>query len=212
MATNPHTLIDVHPQFQVNIDFDDVKRAGVKGVYIKATEGIDFMAEGFRSFQVRARQCELRTGFYHFLRPHPHRDGSREAEFFYRTVKGLRGGDNHNQLMRLVLDVEENDHNMPAEEVRYYTRAFVARLKVLADHEPILYTYPYFLERWGTELGKLPLWIAHYGVRRPKIPPPFENWVLWQYTKTGSIPGYSGDLDKNKCPRLRSLILRRNEY
>ena len=36
-----------------------------------------------------------------------------------------------------------------------------------------------------------PWWIAHYGVEEPLCP--FNEYILWQYSGTGKIGGYSGE-------------------
>jgi GH25 family lysozyme M1 (1,4-beta-N-acetylmuramidase) len=44
--------------------------------------------------------------------------------------------------------------------------------------------------------GRRPLWVADYGPNT--VPAPGPSWsapVLWQYTSTGHLPGYGGNLD-----------------
>lgn len=206
-----HTLLDLHPQFQATADFAEIAASGVKGVYIKATEGATFTAAGYADMQRRARRQNLRTGFYHFLRPQAGRSGAAEARHFWQAVEGINAGSGERaQLMRLVADVEVTQLD-PA-DTRRYVRRFVDELKALSGHTPVLYTFPFFLDTWGEELGGLPLWIAHYGVDRPRLPKPFTEWTMWQYTDEGRNPGVAGHVDKNKCPRLADLILERGEY
>lgn len=35
-----------------------------------------------------------------------------------------------------------------------------------------------------------PLWVAHYGVRIPLVPAPWDDWTLWQYTDNGDGLAY----------------------
>ncbi len=44
--------------------------------------------------------------------------------------------------------------------------------------------------------GKRPLWVADYGPNSvPGVGPDWSAPVLWQYTSTGHLPGYAGNLD-----------------
>ena len=45
--------------------------------------------------------------------------------------------------------------------------------------------------RWASRR----LWVANYGVTVPKLPSPWKKWCVWQYSSTGRLNGYSGNLD-----------------
>ena len=47
-------------------------------------------------------------------------------------------------------------------------------------------------------LGVYPLWIAEYGVSRPANNPIWSQWVGFQYSSTGQVPGVSGNCDLNE--------------
>jgi murein DD-endopeptidase MepM/ murein hydrolase activator NlpD len=52
----------------------------------------------------------------------------------------------------------------------------------------------------GTEAGRYSnkrLWAAAYSTL-PIIPQGWSNWFLWQYTSSGKLDGYAGNLDMNK--------------
>lgn len=95
---------------------------------------------------------------------------------------------------------------------RKYVREAARELKRLSGHEPVIYTYPAFLPDWGRELARYPLWIAHYGAASPTVPAPWKGWKVWQHSSTARVPGVSGNVDHNRCPRLRDLILERDRY
>jgi lysozyme len=216
--TAMHNGIDVSG-FQGSPDFQKVESAGNRFVYIKATEGADFVDSGFRSRQRDACAAGLHTGFYHFLRPRSDRSGA-EADNFWRNVNGVKGGENGAELLRLAADIEVSTFTrivngrkeVDPGPTMAYVRQFLDRLEKIAGHEPIVYTFPEFILRWDTSFKDYRLWIAHFGAKTPSLPAPWTEWAAWQYTSTGSVPGVSGNVDRNKCPVLSELILERDEY
>lgn len=42
------------------------------------------------------------------------------------------------------------------------------------------------------------LWVGSY-TTSPYMPIGWDEWWLWQYTSSGRLPGYSGNLDMNRC-------------
>jgi lysozyme len=222
-----HKLIDVSGH-QGKIDFEKVEASGVKGVFIKSTEGATFTdvdddGTGYRDRQRAARQANLRTSFYHFTRPRLDRRGEVEAEFFWNAVKGINAGDGDRaQLMRLVVDIEDSRAKalMGVSRVRTYTRQLIERLRELADHKPILYTFPFYIDDWGDWAAEYPLWIADPSAPdlKPRLPKPFTDFQAHQIvfgehvTNPPNIPGVPGGCDENLVPALSDLILNRQEY
>jgi len=45
--------------------------------------------------------------------------------------------------------------------------------------------------------GDYPLWVANYGVSKPKLPASWERYVIWQYSEAGSVPGIKKTVDLN---------------
>ena len=73
--------IDVS-EWQGNIDFGEVARAGIEVVYIRASEGRGYVDPYFRENYEKAKANGLRTGFYHFLTATNEAEAKEEAEFF----------------------------------------------------------------------------------------------------------------------------------
>jgi lysozyme len=214
-----HTGIDVSA-FQGHPNFAKVSDSGRRYVYVKATEGGDDTNPFYRQQQADALEAGLHSGFYHFLRPRPGRSGAVEADWFWRHVEGVRGGENGAELLRLAADIEASLFTRivkgrievdPEPTLRYCTQ-FLTRLETLAGHEPIVYTFPSFIADWGAGFADYRLWIAHPGVSRPTLPRPWKDWTVWQDNFNGRVPGVSGDCDTDRCPVLAELILERNEY
>ena len=87
-------------------------------------------------------------------------------------------------------------------EATYQSRseinAYIPLLESTLDTEAGVYTsYSKWLEvmqnetRWASRR----LWVANYGVFVPKLPSPWKKWCVWQYSSTGRLNGYSGNLD-----------------
>lgn len=87
-------------------------------------------------------------------------------------------------------------------EAQYQSRseinAYIPLLESTLDTEVGIYTsYSKWLEvmqnetRWASRR----LWVANYGVSVPRLPSPWKKWCVWQYSSTGRLNGYSGNLD-----------------
>ena len=51
----------------------------------------------------------------------------------------------------------------------------------------------------GAYLSTRKLWVAHYTSNPyPLMPTGWDSWWLWQFTSTGRLPGYAGNLDTNR--------------
>ena len=51
----------------------------------------------------------------------------------------------------------------------------------------------------GAYLTNRKLWVAHYTSNPyPLLPQGWDSWWLWQFTSSGGIPGYAGNLDCNR--------------
>ncbi len=51
----------------------------------------------------------------------------------------------------------------------------------------------------GTYLTDRKLWVAHYTTNPyPLLPTGWDSWWLWQFTSSGRLPGYAGNLDTNR--------------
>ncbi len=119
---------------------------------------------------------------YHYF--HAQDDPELQAEFFVSTVKadGLLPGDN------LVMDIEATQQNgtndnLPAATVAAYAVEFLHHVNGVApEHRVLVYTNPAFaLAGNCAGMGAWYLWIAHYGVPKPEVPPPWKEWTFWQH-------------------------------
>lgn len=178
----PIKVIDIS-HWQTVKDWQAIKDSGVKGVYLKATEGDYFTDPTFRNNVLGAQSVGLLVGAYHYVK---FSDPVAEAANFKNATGGL-----YLDLMP-VLDVEEDPG---LSDVTQWVRNFIT-----ADSHPYMfYSYSEWLQDHPVELSDLPLWIADY--RQIDSPPDVCGWTeyaMWQYNDKGSVSGIVGngiDLD-----------------
>lgn len=161
-------------------------------VVIKATEGINFISPQCDVQYQTAKKRGKLLGVYHFGNGV---DPKAEAEFFVKNVQGYIGE------AILVLDWEANCINRGPE----WVRQFVRRIKELTNVPPIIYGSASPLATHGiVQIAKeenCALWVAAYpnseftGYRDE---PQLLGSVIRQYSSTGRLNGYNGNLDLNR--------------
>ncbi|MGG7176822.1 GH25 family lysozyme [Clostridium paraputrificum] len=181
--------IDVS-NWQGNIDFVQVKNSGIKVVYMKTSEGVSFVDKFFSQNYQNAKAQGLDVGFYHFFRGNL--DPIAQANHFVNTI-GNRVPD-----CKLAIDLESAD-GMGKVELTSRALQFIDEVKRLTGKDLVVYTYTYFANsNIDTRLGVYPLWIAHYGVSAPGSNPIWNDWVGFQYSDKGNVPGVAGNCDMNE--------------
>ncbi|MEK6916500.1 MAG: GH25 family lysozyme, partial [Nanoarchaeota archaeon] len=189
--------------WQGTINWPQVKQAGKQFVFIKATEGTNFLDDKFYVNIKEAKDAGLLVGAYHFARPDANTgaNGARqEARYFAQIVNNfLKEGEGY---LRPVLDLERSGSGLTE-----WVHSFMEEFKSQTGVEPILYTNPNYLNNiLDSSVDKYGLWVANYGVLQPTIA---KNWDFWQYSDSGTVPGINNqdvDLDifKGRIKDLRS--------
>jgi lysozyme len=186
--------IDVS-KWQQDIDWKEVRAAGTRFAFIKATEGGDLLDERFHENWREAKAAGVPRGAYHFV--FWCRNARDQLRWFTRQVP--RDPD----ALPPVLDVEWNNHSSCPRTTPANARAKMREmLKGFEAHygkKPIIYTDINFhadVLEGTTEFNDYPFWI-----RSTAAPPQhrYENrpWEFWQFTTTGRVPGIRGDVDRN---------------
>lgn len=163
-------IIDVSSNQDHPIDWLTVKRSGVKGVILKATQGTTYVNPFFERDLQGCLANGLPVAAYHFAM---FTSAVAEARAF-RKVAGMRAR---------ALDIETST-NLP------WANEFLGLLQDcggLAHDETMLYGSESSLPRKG--LISL-LWVADYGVTSPGRP-----CACWQFTETGKVPGIANPVD-----------------
>ena len=166
-------------------------------VICKATEGTTFVDRYCDGFVQQAIALGKPFGVYHFASGRS--SGRAEAEFFYNNVKGYVGKG------ILVLDWEGSAVNRGVG----YAKEFLDRLYELTGVKALLYTYNNCVNSydWSSVVAAdYGLWNAGYyaGYQTMGYNPnaPLKGgtgaWIgaaMYQYTSSGRLPGYGGNLD-----------------
>ena len=79
--------IDVS-EYQGNINFQSVRNAGIDIVYIRSSEGTNFVDPYFRQNYNRAKEAGLKVGFYHYVTARSTQQAIQEADFFASVING----------------------------------------------------------------------------------------------------------------------------
>lgn len=178
------------------IDFESLARENpVDFVYVKATEGTDFLDRNYEQNILGASRQGIPTGAYHFFRFDT--DGEMQALNFLSALRGRR--------FRLPPAIDIEEWGNPD---GHATALIVNRLRDMVsymEHEgyaPMLYTnrdgYRRFIRG---NFDSYPLWLCSFADPLPLGMKP----DIWQYSHRGSLPGISGRVDLDAAP---SALLR----
>lgn len=179
--------------WQGYIDYERVKNAGIDIVYMKTSQGNDYIDPHFRTNYTNAKANGLKVGFYHFVTARNTEEAVNEARFFARVISGT------NPDCRLAMDFETL-RGLSANEVNAISFAFLRELVDITNKEAIIYSDAYNArEMFSAELAQeYPLWVAEYGVEEPIDNGKWSSWVGFQFTSGGNVPGISGRVDRDK--------------
>ena len=89
------------------------------------------------------------------------------------------------------------------EDTRAGTRLYRDQVLVYAEEQPDMGIYT-SKGAWNSIMGGAyltdrKLWVAHYTANPyPLMPTGWDSWWLWQFTSSGRLPGYAGNLDTNR--------------
>lgn len=182
--------IDVS-EWQRNIDFTEVKASGIDIVYIKSSEGSNYIDPYFRTHYNQAKENGLNIGFYHFLTAQNEKDALSEAKFFASVINGL------DTNCRLAMDFEVFD-SLDVIEINNISLAFLTEAERLTGKEVVIYSDAYNAKNtFSRELAsRYPIWVAEYGVSEP-ADGNWSTWIGFQYTNEGRVSGISGFVDRN---------------
>lgn len=204
-----HRGLDVS-HHQGKIDWKKVAYTGdVEFVFIKATQGLKFVDQAYRTNHDEARQYGIRVGAYHFFEAN--KSGRKQFEHFYDVV-----GNDIDLLP--VLDLEEGGGKI-TDLTAYHAevKAFVDACRNYYGRYPILYTSLSFIKDYRLQpfLEQCPLWLAWYtrvpsGIASRRtyldLRHPGNGASLWQYTERGSHEGIKGNVDVNECWEMERIL------
>jgi lysozyme len=199
------------------VDFERIYDGGTRRVYLKCTEGTNFLDKTAAPFFHRAKAAHLKVGFYHFARPsqNPGVDGaSREAAFFLRNLP-TGWHQKNGTTLRPCLDLED-PHAPPSVKIAQWAHEFILYVKNHTGLYPIIYGNTYYLQGCSFHKPWAKLWLASYGRNDGKehpyiIPKPWlkKDLAAHQYSSEAHVAGVEGVVDISHVFKPRQLDVRR---
>lgn len=198
-SVKTYTGIDVSV-FQGDIDWDAVKNDGIDFVMLRVgyrgygQKGIMGKDDKFYSNYEGAKKAGLKVGAYFFSQATNESEAREEAAFVLDAVRDCPLDYPIAYDWEFVDNDEARTNGMASEDITVCAKAFCEAIKS-AGKVPVIY----FNCETGYFNYDLPqvkdydFWLAEYY----DTPSFYYNYKMWQYSKTGSVDGISGDVDMN---------------
>ena len=184
--------IDIsHHQGEIN--WDKVKNTKLKFVFIKATEGHDFIDQDFINNWNNSKKIGLIRGAYHFYSLRiPGKD---------QALNYINNVPKEENTLPPVIDLEFGGNSKVRPSKMKFKRellAYVYEVEKFYNKKPVFYITNTFYKTYfkgDEELLKYDIWIRNIYYEPGKIG---ENkWIFWQYNSRGHIDGIKGFVDLN---------------
>ena len=182
-------------KYQGDINWSGLKARGVSFAFIKATEGGDHTDNSFDTYWRGAKRAGIPRGAYHFY--YFCTSARKQAQWFIKHVPRDR------YALPPVLDAEWNHRSKTCKKrpspgkVRSEFRIFLRTLERHYGKKPIIYTSPDFYEdNLKGAFRDHTMWLRSV-TAHPKRKYPGRKWKFWQYSGTGRINGFKGNIDLN---------------
>jgi hypothetical protein len=141
-------------------------------------------------------------GAYHFV--YWCRPAHEQAAWFRRTVPA------DPNALPPVLDLEWNGHSrscprtLDKETALEKVRLMLREMEAHTGKRPIIYTdITFHKDVLEGELRDYPHWLRSVAAE-PQERYVDREWMMWQYTTTGRVPGINGDVDRNAFSAARA--------
>jgi GH25 family lysozyme M1 (1,4-beta-N-acetylmuramidase) len=199
--------IDVS-HYQGSINWTSVRNAGIQFAYIKATESTNYKDPTFNANYVNAYNAGVIRGAYHFGRPAAS-SGAAQANYL-ASNGGAWSADG--RTLPAALDLEAGCAGLSQGAMVNWIRDFYNTYKARTGRDVVIYTAAGW---WSSCTGNssafrplTPLWVASWtSASSPTIPGGFGAYTFWQYTSTGSVPGISGNVDRDVFNGSRDRLI-----
>ena len=190
--------IDVS-EFQGNIDWKKAKKAGVEYAIIRAGFGssLSQVDKMFKSHIEGALLAGIKVGAYWFSYAYSTTGAKREADTCHEVIKKYKDKlslpvffDWEYDSARYARDMGVNPTKTLVTDI---TIAFMDRMKELGYESGYYTNLDYMTSKYDySRLKKYDLWMAYYSSQKPNY-----NCAIQQYTSSGRISGYNGNIDMN---------------
>lgn len=190
--------IDVS-KHQGYINWAELKKyTKIKFVYIKATEGADYIDPRYQENIRNAKKHGFKVGSYHFLSTKS--SAVKQFQNFIKTAK------REEQDLLPVIDVERLKP-WSAQQLRDSLKVFADLLEDYYGCKPLIYTSEkFFTSNLGRAFANYPLFIAKYSSAAPNINYP---WIMWQFSDCGifksAVKENRGEVDMSRFNKGHSI-------
>jgi lysozyme len=177
--------------WQASVDWPAVKGDGIAFAVARVSYGVS-KDDWFDTNWSGIRSAGLVRGTYQYFLADE--DAIDQANVMLDAIGALEAGD-----LPPILDVETLAGQSPATVVDKMSQ-WLTHVEAAIGRKPIIYTGKYF---WQDNIASdaftdYPLWIPNYSFDCPNLPDGYwNNWVLFQYTDSGSVSGVDGNVDRN---------------
>ena len=186
-----HKGIDISSyQPNAGINWSQIKSAGIEFVVIKYTEGTNYKSPQAPAQYSSAKAVGIYTHAYHFLHANTEAGVRREADYFAAMAKA------HLVDGYLFADVEYDGckTGLTPKQLSSNLNAFMDQLKKNGFTRLGIYAnqnwFRNFIDRPSLR-GDALIWYAQYASNHG------DPCDIWQYSSTGRVTGYNGNLDMN---------------
>jgi GH25 family lysozyme M1 (1,4-beta-N-acetylmuramidase) len=177
-----------------------ISSAGVRFVYVKATEGTDYVSSQFGEQYGDSYNAGMYHGAYHFATPNTS-SGASQANYF---VNHGGGWTPDGRTLPPMLDIEYNPYGaecygLSQQAMRSWLLDFANTVLARTGTLPSIYTTT---DWWSTctgntaSLAACPLFIARWGsstsIGAGTLPAGWTKYTFWQWSSDGSAPGANG--------------------
>lgn len=178
--------------YQGNINYSEVAQAGIEIVYMKSSEGSNYVDSHFERNYTEAKRNGLKVGVYHFLTARSVAQAETQAQFFVSLISGK------NIDCKLAMDFESFG-NLNKQQINDIAIAFINKVRELSQKDVVVYSNTYDATYiFEGEVTEYPLWVAQYGVSEPQDNGNWTSWVGWQYADDGEVNGINARVDMNR--------------
>ena len=180
-----------------DIDWNKVKKSGIEFAFIRIgwrgyTEGSIYKDKLFEQNYKEAKNSGLKIGIYFFSQAITSKEAKEEALFVKENLK------DKSLELPIVYDFETVEANkgranhLNKQEVSTNAKAFFSILE--DDYGVMLYANMPLLKLYDESLlDTYPLWFAQF-YHKPET---LNDFVIWQYSEKGKVPGISKNTDLN---------------
>lgn len=185
-------------RYQAGLDLSILKNNGLDFAIIRAGftgwgTGVNYNKDtSFEKFYIQAKNLGIPVGAYWYSCANTKEKGIAEANFMYENC--LKGKQFEYPI---YIDVEDSHHQVGnKKEVTDAIVGFCETLENLGYYVGIYASdISGFKDKMNlAELNDYDKWVARYGSKPSYV----DVYGMWQYTSTGKLNGYNGNIDMNE--------------